>query len=157
MKKRIFIYSSILLIIDIVVKLIIKNTMLLYESVSIIPNFFNITYVKNSGAAFSILQGKQIFLIILACIVIISILYYLNKDKLNNIKNIYYSLLLSGIFGNLLDRIIYNGVIDYLDFKIFSYDFPIFNLADIFIFLGVFLVILEGIIGDKNGNRSKSK
>ena len=154
MKKRIIILSSILFIIDIIIKLIIKNNMNLFDSIVIIPNFFNITFVMNEGAAFSILQGKQIFLIILACLVLISIIYYIRKDNLNNLKVIYYSLLIGGILGNLLDRIIYNSVIDYLDFKIFSYDYPIFNLADTFIFFGVVLILIEGIKGDKNGNRS---
>ena len=157
MKKRIYIYSLMLFIIDIVIKLVIKNNMNLYSSITLIPNFFNLTYVINDGAAFSILEGKQIFLIILAIIVLIAILHYLHKDKLNKIKTIYYSLLIGGILGNLLDRIIYNGVIDYLDFKIFTYDAPIFNLADTFIFFGVVLILFEGIKGDKNGNRSIGK
>ena len=157
MKKRIIIYSLILFIIDLIVKLIVKNNMNLYDSIVIIPNFFNLTYVMNDGAAFSILQGKQIFLIILAILVLIAIIYYIRKDNLNKLKIIYYSLLIGGILGNLLDRIFYNSVIDYLDFKIFSYDYPIFNLADTFIFLGVVLILLEGIKGDKNGNRSKRK
>lgn len=157
MKKRIIIYSLILFIIDLIVKLIIKNNMNIFDSIVIIPNFFNLTYVMNNGAAFSILQGKQIFLIILAILVLIAIIYYIRKDNINRLKTIYYSLLIGGILGNLLDRILYNSVIDYLDFKIFSYDYPIFNLADTFIFCGVVLIILEGIKGDKNGNRSKRK
>lgn len=154
MKKKIFIYSSILFIVDLVIKLIIKNNLLLSNSIILIPNFFKLTYVINNGAAFSILQGKQIFLIILSIVVINIIVYYLYKDKLNKYKIIYYSLLLGGIFGNLFDRIIYKGVIDYLDFNILGYDAPIFNLADTFIFFGVVLILLEGV---KNGNRSIRK
>ena len=154
MKKRIFIYCSILFILDFIVKLIIKNTFILTKSIIIIPNFFNLTYVINDGAAFSILKGKQIFLIILSIPVLFFIIYYIRKDKLNNYKIIYYSLLIGGIFGNLIDRIIYNGVIDYLDFNIFGYDAPIFNLADTYIFFGVVLILLEGV---KNGNRSIRK
>ena len=154
MKRKILIYSIILFILDFVTKLIIKSNLILNKSITIIPKFFRLTYVKNSGAAFSILKGKQIFLIVLSIIVIDFIIYYIFKDKLNKYKVIYYSLLIGGIFGNLFDRIIYNGVIDYLDFNIFNYNAPIFNLADTFIFFGVVLILLEGV---KNGNRSIRK
>ena len=154
MKRKILIYSIILFILDFVTKLIIKSNLILNKSITIIPKFFRLTYVKNSGAAFSILKGKQIFLIVLSIIVIDFIIYYIFKDKLNKYKIIYYSLLIGGIFGNLFDRIIYNGVIDYLDFNIFNYNAPIFNLADTFIFFGVVLILLEGV---KNGNRSIRK
>lgn len=154
MKRKILIYSIILFILDFVTKLIIKSNLILNKSITIIPKFFRLTYVKNSGAAFSILKGKQIFLIVLSIIVIDFIIYYIFKDKLNKYKVIYYSLLIGGIFGNLFDRIIYNGVIDYLDFNIFKYNAPIFNLADTFIFFGVVLILLEGV---KNGNRSIRK
>ncbi len=154
MKRKILIFSSILFIFDFIIKLIIKSKIILNKSITIIPNFFRLTYVENSGAAFSILRGKQLFLIILSIIVIDFIIYYIYKDKLNKYKVVYYSLLLGGIFGNLIDRIIYNKVIDYLDFKIFNFNAPIFNLADTFIFFGVVLILLEGV---KNGNRSIRK
>ena len=154
MKRKILIFSSILFIFDFIIKLIIKSKIILNKSITIIPNFFRLTYVENSGAAFSILRGKQLFLIILSIIVIDFIIYYIYKDKLNKYKVVYYSLLLGGIFGNLIDRIIYNKVIDYLDFNIFNFNAPIFNLADTFIFFGVVLILLEGV---KNGNRSIRK
>ena len=154
MKKRIYVLSIILFIVDLFIKLLVRNTMTLNESVNVIPNFFSITYVINDGAAFSILSGKQLFLIILSIIVLIYIIKLLNKDKLNFYKEIYYSLLVGGIFGNLYDRIIYRGVIDYFDFKIFSYDAPIFNLADSFIVIAVFFIIIESIRKELHENRS---
>ena len=147
MKKKVIILSIVVLMVDIISKLIIKTNLNLYESIKIIPNFFNITYVMNDGAAFSILRGNQILLSILGILVIIVLGYYINKDKLNNYKVIYYSLLIGGILGNILDRLIYNGVIDFLDFKIFGYDYPIFNLADSFIVISVILIIIEIIRG----------
>ena len=157
MKKKICIFSLLFFIIDIVSKTIIKTSFSLYESIQVIPNFFNLTYVMNEGAAFSILSGKQILLIILAIILLIFLGYYINKEELNNYKVIYYSLLIGGIVGNLFDRIIYNSVIDFLDFKIFGYDYPIFNLADSFIVIGVILIIIEVIRKDFYENRSKRK
>ena len=154
MKRKIYIFSFLFLMIDFISKLIIKNNMMLNSSISVIKNFFNITYVNNTGAAFSSFSGRQIFLIILGFLVLIGIIYYLRKEKLNNYKIIYYSLLIGGIIGNLIDRIVYNYVIDFLDFKIFNYDFAIFNLADTFICIGVMLIILESIRGGLNGNKS---
>lgn len=150
MKKKIYIYGSILFLGDFLIKLLIKNMMNILESITVIPNFFSITYVINDGAAFSILKGKQIFLILLASIFLFFLIYSIKEEKLTKYKMIYYSFLIGGIFGNLVDRIIYNGVIDYLDFQIFIYDAPIFNLADIFIFIGVVLILLEG---GEHGNR----
>ena len=154
MKKKVYFLSLILLIIDIVSKLIIKNNFELYQSTVVIPDFFSLTYVINTGAAFSILQDKKIFLILLGLIVLIFLVYYLKKEKLDNLKVVYYSLLFSGIIGNLIDRIIYKGVIDFLDFKIFNFDAPIFNLADTFICIGVFLIIIKNIKGELYANRS---
>ncbi|MBR3661314.1 MAG: signal peptidase II [Bacilli bacterium] len=145
MKRKVYILSFILLIIDIISKQLIKNLMPINTSIIVIKNFFNITFVINTGAAFSILRGQQLFLIILGILVLGGVIYYLRKDKLNNYKVIYYSLLIGGIIGNLIDRIIYNGVIDFLDFKIFLYDAPIFNLADTFICISVFLIIFESL------------
>ena len=155
MKRKVYIYSLILVIIDFLIKILIKSNLKLYQSIIIIPSFFRITYVENSGAAFSILQGKQIYLIILGIIMIFGIFYYLRKENLNKLKVVYYSLLIGGIIGNIIDRIIYHNVIDYFDFNIFSYEAPIFNLADTFIFFGVVFILIEG--GIKGGNRSIRK
>lgn len=155
MKKKVYVISLILLIFDILSKIIIKNSLNLYESIKIIPNFFYITYVRNTGCAFSILEGKQYLLIILTLIVFFYLIYYFFKDKLNNYKVIYYSLLFSGILGNLFDRVFYNYVVDFLDFKIFGYSYPVFNFADSFIVIGVILIIIELIRKDLYGNRCK--
>ncbi len=156
MKKKILILSIILFAIDILIKTLIKTNLELYESITLIPNFFSLTYVINDGAAFSILEGKQLFLSILGIVVLGALIYNIFKEKLNNYKVIYYSLLISGISGNLFDRIIYKGVIDYFDFKIFNFSAPIFNLADSFIVIGVCLIIIEVIRKEIYGNKSRN-
>ena len=155
MKKKVYLVSFILLLSDVFSKIIIKNTMNLYDSIKIIPNVFNITYVENNGAAFSILQGKQLFLCLVAILVLVAIIRYLNKEKLTNLKITYYSLLIAGIVGNLIDRIIYNNVVDFLDVTIFGYEIPIFNLADTFICISVGLIIYESVKGWLNDNKSR--
>lgn len=142
--KKIIGLSSVFLIIDIILKLIIKNNMVVNESINIINNFFSLTYVKNTGAAWSILSGKQFFLIIVTIIVIIFLLIYLYKMKnYSSLDIIGYSLLLAGALGNLIDRIFYGYVIDYLDFLIFNYDFPIFNIADCCIVIGIMILFIS--------------
>ncbi len=150
MKKKVYLLSIIIFLIDLSSKLIIKNSLDLYQIIQVIPNFFNITYVINEGAAFSILEGKQVFLIILGIILIFFLLKSVFKEELNCYKTIYYSFLLGGIFGNIFDRIVYHGVIDFLEFKIFNYQAPIFNLADIFIVFGTSLIIIESFLPKKN-------
>lgn len=144
MMQKIIKITSSLLLIDILIKLLVKNNMLVNESIKIINNFFYITYVKNTGAAWSILSGKQTFLIIFSIIVIALIIFYLVKKKSYlNLEVIGYSLLLSGALGNLIDRILYGYVIDYFSFYIFSYSFPIFNFADSCIVIGIVLLFIS--------------
>lgn len=145
MKKKVYILSIIFLLIDIFTKQLVKNTLNLYDSIPIIPNFFSITYVINDGAAFSILKGELWLFIILGFVLLFFIFYYLQKEKLNIYKTIYYSFLIAGVLGNLLDRMIYKGVVDFLDFTIFSYNAPIFNLADTFIVISVILIVFESL------------
>ena len=145
MKKKVYILSIIFLLIDIFTKQLVKNTLNLYDSIPIIPNFFSITYVINDGAAFSILKGELWLFIILGFVLLFFIFYYLQKEKLNIYKTIYYGFLIAGVLGNLLDRMLYKGVVDFLDFTIFSYNAPIFNLADTFIVISVILIVFESL------------
>ena len=113
------------------------------------PNFFRITYVQNLGAAFSILNGGRFLFIIMAIIVLNLIFIFYIKDKdLSKFEIIIFSLLISGIVGNLIDRILYGYVIDFIDFNSFSYNFAIFNLADSFIVISVILLVIKSL-GDK--------
>lgn len=130
-------------VIDLVSKLIVSNFMDVYDSIEIIKGFFNITYVRNKGAAFSIFSGERLGIIIVSLIIICFIVYYILKSNPKcKLEKIGYSMILGGAIGNLFDRVLYGYVIDFLDFYIFNYDYPIFNLADCFIFLGVLLLII---------------
>ncbi len=142
MKKRILILAIIFFVIDILLKLLIDFNMSLDKSIILIPHFFNLTKVYNYGASWSFLSGYNILLIIITIIMLI-ILYNYQKRFKENIRNtIAFSLLYGGIWGNLLNRLVYGYVIDFLDFKIFGYDFPIFNFADIWIVLGILLLFI---------------
>ena len=122
-----------------------------YSHVDIIKGFFSLTYVRNTGAGFSILEGQQTFLIIITVAAILFFVYMLAKSKQNEtLKVISLLLVISGALGNLIDRISYNYVIDFLDFVIFGWDYPVFNVADSFLTIGVILLIINVFLEDKN-------
>ena len=128
------------------------------ESKKVIADFFNITLIGNTGAAFSILSSNTLLLIVISVIALNFIYFFLIKGKkLNNLEQITYGLLIGGIIGNLVDRVAHGQVIDYLDFSIFGYNFPIFNLADIAIVVAMILLVVQIIKGDKNEISSKTK
>ena len=149
MVKKIIFLSLIIFIIDQLLKLLIGFTIGLNSSICIIEDFFCISNVHNYGAAFSILYGNRVFLVLISIFALILVYYFMLKNKsLNKMDISIYSLLIGGILGNLFDRVIYGYVVDYLDFCIFGYNFPIFNLADVCIVISVGLIIIDSIWGD---------
>lgn len=135
-------------LLDQLIKVFIRNYLSLYESISVIPTFFRITYVENDGAAWNILSGNKFLLILIACIVLFCMYQFVLKNKkLRFIEQLGYSLFIGGVLGNLCDRIFLGHVIDYLDFTIFGYSYPVFNLADIGIVVGVIFVIVDTLWG----------
>lgn len=155
--KKILPISLLLVVIDQIVKILVISKLALQQSITIINNFFNITYVRNTGAAWSILSGNVLLLIMISVLALVVIYYYLIKDKeLNKIDIVSYSMLIGGIIGNLIDRIVHGYVIDYLDFKIFNYNFPIFNIADTLIVISIIIIGISLIVGEyREQNRNK--
>ena len=142
--KKVYIIALISLIIDQIVKILVSNYLILGQTTKIINNFFYLTYVQNTGAAFSILIGYRYILIIITLIFLYYLYKYTKKQtNPNKLAILSHGLLLGGIIGNLIDRIIYGYVIDYLDFMIFNYNFPIFNLADTFIVIGCIILVIN--------------
>jgi len=130
-------------------KLAIDASMQLYQSIELIP-FFNLTYVRNTGAAFSFLSEaggwQRWFLAILAFIISIVLAVWLAKLKKHEIlMAASLSLILGGAIGNLIDRVLYGYVIDFLDVYYQSWHWPAFNVADSAITVGVILMLLESV------------
>ncbi len=149
--KKLGILTIFFIMLDQIIKLIISANIPLNSSIQIIKNFFNIANVHNDGAAWSILSNSRILLIIVGFIALIVIyMIFIKGKKLSKSDIILYSMLIGGIIGNLLDRIIYGFVIDYLDFNIFGYDYPIFNLADTLIVLAAIGIIIKTFKEEKN-------
>ena len=143
MNKKPYIIAFIFFIIDLISKQLIIKFMELGDSVKIISNFFYITYVRNKGAAWSILEDKRILLLIITVIALYFINKYINKEKLTNTDSLAYGLIIGGIIGNLFDRVFYTEVIDFIDFRIFGYNYPVFNFADMFIVIGAILLVIS--------------
>lgn len=155
--KKMFIISFVIMVLDIVSKRLVINFMFENESISVIDDFFRLTYAKNKGVAFSFLDGHVSFIILMTSIIIYLIFKYVRNNISNNIEIVGYSFIMSGAVGNLIDRVIYGYVVDFFDFNIFGYNFPIFNLADTFIVVGVFILFIVSFreVGDKDGISSE--
>lgn len=153
MNKNVSILGIVLIIVDQILKIVVSSFIPLGDSIEVIKDFFYISYVNNYGGAWSILNDRVIFLIIITMIVLFMLIRYMGNFKVNIRNEIAFGLLFGGIFGNLIDRVCFGYVKDFLDFKIFGYNFPVFNFADVAIFFGVILLIIAIIKGeDKNGN-----
>ena len=150
--KKTFLIALIIIIIDIISKQVISNLMLENQSIKLINNLLYITYVKNTGVAFSLLEGKIPIIVIITIIITIFLIKYTQEKNLNKLEKISYGLVIGGAIGNLIDRIIYGYVIDFIDVKIFSYNYPIFNLADSFIVIGIILILIDGIKKESSDN-----
>jgi len=156
MKKKIIILGIFLLIIDLITKYLVDVNFNLMETKEIITNFFSVTKVYNYGASWNILSGHRILLIIVTILILIALFYYDTKFIINTRNIIAFSLLYSGIIGNLIDRIVHGYVIDFLDFNIFGYNYPVFNFADICIVCGIILIGIA-IIKKEDLNEASSK
>ena len=156
MSKKVYIITLLSFIIDQVSKALVSTCFSLNESVRLINNFLYLNYINNTGASFSILTNKKYLLIVLSLIAIVIIIRYINTFKNTIFNRIGLGLLLGGILGNLSDRILFGYVKDFISLYIFGYSFPIFNIADICIVVGVIILIISILRGeDKNGSSSK--
>ncbi|WP_077341247.1 signal peptidase II [Pseudocolwellia agarivorans] len=148
------------LVVDQVTKHQVVGSMELYESIQVL-SFFSITYVHNLGAAFSFLadQGgwqRWFFTSIAAIASIVFIIWLAKTPKDKKLLSVAFALLLSGALGNLIDRVLFGYVIDFLDFYIGNNHWPAFNVADSMIFIGAALMIFDSFKNsDKESPTSK--
>ncbi len=142
------------LLLDQWTKSLIVQKLPLYQRVEVIQGFFNLTHVRNTGGAFGIFGGEKgelgsILFVIVSFVAIGVIVFVFLKIKENE-KNLAlsFSLILSGAAGNLIDRLRYGEVVDFLDFHLSAYHWPAFNIADSAICIGIGLMALELLRGD---------
>jgi len=156
MKKQIAVVTTVFMLIDQIIKLIVEQTNLI--DMSVINNLFNLTYVQNTGGAWGIFSNNTILLIVASIIVFLILIKSIYEEKEENrLITLSYSLLLGGLLGNLVDRILRGYVVDYLHFYYNSYHFPVFNFADIIIVIGVILMIINIVKEDIYGYNSRRR
>jgi len=141
----------VVLIADQLTKQLITRTMELGQSNRVISHFLYITYHRNSGAAFGILQGQMLFFYVVTAIAVIAIILWLIKIdfKKDLILAISLALILGGALGNFIDRVIYQEVIDFIHTIWWGNSFPIFNVADIALVCGAILMAVDVLILDR--------
>jgi signal peptidase II len=144
--------SLVVVVLDQVSKQLIESSLLVYETIPILP-FFNLTLAYNEGAAFSFLsdQGgwQRWFFALVAAVVVLILTVWLARLRHERLLAASLSLVVGGALGNLLDRLLFGHVIDFLDFFYQSYHWPAFNVADIAITLGVALMFVDAFVGRK--------
>ncbi len=129
---------------DQVSKIIINNTFDLYESVSLIKNFLYLRYIRNPGIAFGMSFGHPLLMLAVTSLIILILLILFLKGKIapyNEIGKIAMVMILGGAVGNLIDRIRMREVIDFIDMGLGDYRWPVYNFADAYVTIGMFILI----------------
>src|SRR4030042_701836 len=155
MKRKywiLLIFFLVIIVLDQSTKLIIQQTLPLHKQVEIISGFFNLIHVRNTGGAVGIFGGEKgpvgSVLFVVASLIAVGILVILFLRVKEHEKTLAFSLalLLSGAIGNLIDRVSYGEVVDFLDFHVSSTHWPAFNIADSAISIGIGLMAMELLI-----------
>jgi len=149
------------LLLDQWTKHLVQGRLFLHQTVEVIPGFFNLVHVRNTGGAFGIFGGERgglgsllfvvVSLIAVGCILV----FFVKVREDEKILSLSLSLVLSGAIGNLIDRLWYGEVVDFLDFYVHSYHWPAFNIADSAICIGIGLMAIELLIRDKSKLKNK--
>ena len=135
------IFTTILVIIDQITKYLTVQNIDLYEVVEVIPNIVSFTYIQNTGAAFSILEGKMWFFYIITALVIGVLIYFMYSEAKNDkLLGYLLALILAGAIGNFIDRLLLQYVVDMI--KLEFIDFAIFNVADSYLTVGVIMLMI---------------
>lgn len=139
--------SALVLVLDQATKIYVDRSMALHSSITVIENFFNITYLRNKGAAFGILADSKFrlpFFIVVSTVAVGVIFVVIKKLREDQRLAAYsLSLIFSGAIGNLIDRVRLGEVIDFLYFHWYEHYWPAFNVADSAICVGVFLLAID--------------
>ncbi|WP_110929349.1 signal peptidase II [Bacillus massiliglaciei] len=147
---RFYLTAVLIIILDQITKWLIVSKMEYGESIQIIENFFYITSHRNRGAAWGILEGQMWFFYLITVVVAGALIYYIQKmGKKSVFLGVSLSFMLGGAIGNFIDRIARQEVVDFIHTYIFSYSFPIFNVADSALTIGVVLLIIYMLFEEK--------
>ena len=135
-----FLLALMVFLFDQSTKVLIAAQMRPGKSIEIIDHFFNITYVQNTGAAFGILKNANLFLLAIGVVVLGVVVYFhFHLSLQRKFEHLALALVLGGSLGNLSDRLFRGYVVDFIDFRVW----PVFNFADTFINVGIFVLIVS--------------
>lgn len=158
-----FTYAPVIIILDQLVKIYVDKTMHLYQSIEVLENFFHITYIRNKGAAFGILSGANEslripFFLTVSAIAIAVIIYtiYTYREE-SQVFPVSMALILGGAIGNMIDRVRFGEVIDFVDVHWYEHHWPAFNVADSAITIGVALLIINMLFEHKKVEAEEEK
>ena len=148
MKKARYVLIAGILLVDQLVKYVVRSHMYVGETIPVIQNVFHLTYVRNTGAAFNLFEGMSLFLQIVTLIALIFAVWFMEKHLQRHWTLLLSMILIiSGGAGNLLDRVMLGYVTDLFEFKLIH--FPVFNVADIPICTGCFILVLYTFVFDR--------
>jgi signal peptidase II len=145
---KLAVIAGLVIIFDQITKAVIQNTVPLYHSITVIPGFFSITHIHNPGGAFGFMANKSsglrnlLFLLISSLAICLIFYFYKKTPQKYSLLSACFALILGGALGNLIDRIRFGKVVDFLDCYIGSYHWPAFNVADSAITVGVCIYVI---------------
>ncbi|MEH7117847.1 signal peptidase II [Neobacillus vireti] len=151
-----YLIAIFVILLDQFTKWLIVSKMYFGESITIINNVLYITSHRNRGAAWGILQGQMWLFYVITIVVIVAIIYYLHKAARGKmLLGVSLALMLGGAIGNFIDRVFRKEVVDFIHTYIFSYNFPVFNIADSSLVIGVILLMIQMLL-EERGSKEKS-
>jgi signal peptidase II len=151
-----YLIAIFVILLDQFTKWLIVNNMVFGESITIINNVLYITSHRNRGAAWGILQGQMWLFYVITIVVIVAIMFYLHKAARGKmLLGVSLALMLGGAIGNFIDRVLRKEVVDFIHAYIFNYNFPVFNIADSALVIGVILLMIQMLL-DERGSKEKS-
>ena len=147
-----YVIAVLLIIIDQISKWLIVQNFALYEEKVLVPGFFSLFYIQNKGAAWGIFEGKMVFFYIITVLVVGYLVYTFHKYPIKSkLVGYSFSLILAGASGNFIDRLLNGFVVDM--FRLDFINFPIFNVADVCLTVGVALMIIHVLFFEENEER----
>lgn len=145
-----YVIALFVIAIDQISKWLIVKNMELGTSIPIIDNVLYITSHRNRGAVWGILENKMWFFYIITVVFVVFIVFYMKKyAKTDKLLGISLGLILGGAIGNFIDRVFRQEVVDFIHVYIFSYNYPVFNIADSALCIGVVLIIIQTLLEGK--------
>ena len=148
---------------DQISKAVVVRSMHLGQSIPIVPGYFDLTFVLNPGAAFSMLATlpdsirTPFFILVSVAAVILIAVYRARHLRAHRLATVSLGLILGGAVGNLIDRVRYGVVVDFLDVHVYQYHWPVFNVADSAISVGVILLLLEMLLEWRRGRTTVNR